>query len=67
MVWLAGWEVTDGGTGGRTVRMAALLVTVPAAFVTVTVNDSPLFDRVVAGVVNEGSVAPLIWLPFFFH
>jgi hypothetical protein len=44
-----------------------LLVTVPAAFVTVTVNDSPLFDRVVAGVVNEGSVAPLIWLPFFFH
>jgi hypothetical protein len=34
-----------------TVRVAALLATLPAPFVIVTVNCAPLSDRVVAGVV----------------
>src|SRR5271157_1344492 len=36
---------------GFTVSVAALLVTLPAASVTVTVNDDPLSDVVVGGVV----------------
>jgi hypothetical protein len=48
-VVLAGCVVTDGGA--LTVRTAALLVTLPAAPVTVTVNDDPLSEAAVAGVV----------------
>jgi hypothetical protein len=51
-VWFAGCVVIAGATGaGFTVSVAALLVTVPAVFVTTTVNADPLSEVVVAGVV----------------
>jgi hypothetical protein len=51
-VWLAGWAVIEGATGAAlTVRVAALLVTLPAALLTTTVNCAPLSELVVAGVV----------------
>ena len=51
-VLLAGWEVIEGATPAAvTVSVAALLVTLPKLFVTVTVNFAPLSPLVVAGVV----------------
>ena len=51
-VWLAGCVVMEGATGAAvTVRMAALLVTLPELSVTTTVNDDPLSEAAVAGVV----------------
>ena len=64
-VLLAGCVVTLGGT--FTVSVAALLVTLPALPVTVTVNKVPVSEDVVAGVVYDAAVAPLIAVPFFFH
>jgi hypothetical protein len=46
---LAGCVVMDGGA--LTVSVAALLVTLPVELVTVTVNDEPLSEATVAGVV----------------
>ena len=49
---LSGCPVIDGATGAAvTVRVAALLVALPAASLTVTVNDAPLSVFVLAGVV----------------
>ena len=49
---LAGCPVMDGATGAAvTVRTAGLLVTLPAASPTVTVNDAPSSEAVVAVVV----------------
>ena len=59
---LAGCDVIDGGA--LTVRVAALLVTLPEALVTVTVNEAPLSDATVAGVVKLEDVAPPIAEPF---
>jgi hypothetical protein len=50
-VWLAGCVVIVGATKGSTVRVVAVLVTVPAVLLTVTVNVDPLSVSVVAGVV----------------
>ena len=51
-VWLAGWLVIEGATGaGFTVRIAALLVTLPTELVTTTVNCALLSAVVSAGVV----------------
>jgi len=51
-VWFAGCVVSVGATGAAfTVSVAALLVTVPAVFVTTTPNADPLSEVVVAGVV----------------
>ena len=51
-LWLAGWAVIEGATGAAfTVRVAALLVTLPAVLVTTTRNVDPLSEVVVAGVV----------------
>ena len=51
-VWLVGCLVIEGATGGGlTVRVAALLVTLPAELLTRTVNCSPVSDVLVAGVV----------------
>jgi hypothetical protein len=61
----AGCVVMDGGP--LTVRIAAVLVTLPVVLVTVTVKDEPLSDATAAGVVYEAEVAPLIAVPFFFH
>ena len=67
-IWLAGCVVMDGATGAAvTVRVAALLVTLPVLPLTTTVNCAPLSDDVVAGVVYVEEVAPLIAVPFFFH
>jgi len=44
-------EETVGRGGGVTVRVAALLVTLPTELVTTTVNCAPLSDVDVAGVV----------------
>ncbi len=51
-VWLAGCVVIEGATrAALTVRVAALLVTLPAVLLTTTVNSAPLSELVVAGVV----------------
>jgi hypothetical protein len=51
-VWFPGCVEIAGATGAAfTVSVAALLVTVPAVFVTTTANVDPLSAVVVAGVV----------------
>jgi len=62
---LAGCAVIEGAA--FTVNVAPLLVTFPEVPVTVTVKTAPLSDAVVAGVVYEEDVAPLIAAPLFFH
>jgi len=50
--WLAGCVVIEGGPAAPvTVSVAALLVTLPAELLTITVNCDPLSDVAVAGVV----------------
>lgn len=67
-VWLAGCVVIDGATGvAVTVNVAALLDTFPVLLVTTAVNDEPLSEVVVAGVMYDEAVAPAIAIPFFFH
>jgi hypothetical protein len=67
-VWLAGCAVIEGATGAAlTVRVTALLVTVPAVLLITTVNCVPLSELVVAGVVQLDEVAPLIATLFFCH
>jgi hypothetical protein len=51
-VWFAGWDVIDGATAAAfTVKVAALLVALPAELVTTTEKADPLSAVVVAGVV----------------
>jgi hypothetical protein len=51
-VWFTGCVVIAGATGAAfTVSVAALLVALPAVFVTTTANVAPLSEVVVAGVV----------------
>jgi hypothetical protein len=51
-VWFAGCVVIAGATGAAfTVSIAALLVAVPAVFVTTTANVDPLSEVVVTAVV----------------
>ena len=64
VVWLA---LSVSVAAALTVSVAALLVVLPALLVTVTVNCAPLSPDVVAGVVYEDEVAPLIAVPPFFH
>jgi hypothetical protein len=67
-VWLAGCVVNDGATvAALTVSVALLLVALPATFVTTTLNNAPLSEMVVAGVVYEVEVAPLMFTPLFLH
>src|SRR5438874_5327864 len=55
-----------GGTAaGFTVSVAALLVTVPAVFVTTTRNVEPLSAVVVSGFVSIAEVAPGMLTPWF--
>jgi hypothetical protein len=63
LVWLA----LRTNVAAVTVSVAAALVALPAEFVTVTVNCDPLSAVVVAGVVYEVEVAPLIAVPPLFH
>jgi hypothetical protein len=62
---LTGCAVMDGGA--FTVKVAALLVTLPEPLVTATVNVAPLSEAAAAGVVYVAEVAPPIDAPFFFH
>jgi len=51
-VWFAGSVVIEGATAAAlTVRVPALLVTLPAVLLIMTVNCAPLSELVVAGVV----------------
>ena len=65
---LTGCVVIDGATpAALSVSVAALLVALPALFVTTTINSEPLSELVVAGVVYVEEVAPLTAFPFFRH
>ena len=49
---LAGCDVMEGATAAAvTVKSAVLLVTLPEELLTVTLNEAPLSEVVVAGVV----------------
>ena len=51
-VWLAGWLVTTGATAvALTVKVALLLVTLPAELLTAALYSAPLSALVVAPVV----------------
>ncbi len=51
-VWLPGWVVIVGATGAAlTVRVAALLVALPAVLLTTAMNCAPLSELAVAAVV----------------
>ena len=49
------------------VRVALLLVTLPAELLTTTLNTAPLSALVVPTLVYDADVAPLIAVPFLFH
>ena len=49
-LWFCGWVVMLGATA-VTVRVAAVLVTLPAELLTVTEKLEPLFEAAVTGVV----------------
>jgi hypothetical protein len=59
----------DGATplAAATLRVAVLLVTLPALLVTTTVNSGRLAETVVGGVVYDEEFAPLMGVPFFCH
>ena len=58
----------EGATGPSfTVSIAAPLVTLPALFLTTTVNSAPLSELVVGAVVYAEDVAPLMGVPFLLH
>jgi hypothetical protein len=59
----------DGATTAalETLRVAALLVALPALLLTTTANSARLSETVVGGVVYVEEVAPLTAVPFFCH
>jgi hypothetical protein len=57
----------SGAGAAFTVKVAVLLVTLPALFVTTTVNFATSSALVVGGVVYVEDVAPLTGVPFLFH
>ena len=60
---LTGWVVMLGGTCAElTVNVTPLLVTLPAVLVTTHSYKVPLLAIVVAGVVYEALVAPVIFV-----
>jgi hypothetical protein len=68
-VWLPGCVVIDGATAAAwlTVRVALLLLTLPAELLMTTEKLEPLSVVVVAGVEYELEVAPVMFVPFFLH
>ena len=67
-VWLAGCVVIEGATAAAfTVKVALLLVALPAELLTTTEKVDPLSAVVVAGVVYELDVAPVMFVPFLRH
>jgi hypothetical protein len=66
--WLAGCVVMAGAIVALvTVKVAALLVALPALLLTATVNFALLSVMVSAGVVYVEEAAPLIAAPFLLH
>jgi hypothetical protein len=65
-VALVGLTMTATGVA-LTVRVAGLLLTLPAPLLTITVNWLPLSEIAVAGVVKVIEVAPLMATPLFSH
>ena len=64
----AGCVVMDGAAAAElTVSVAAVLVALPALFVTTHRNEAPLSAEVVAGVVYEALVAPEMFALFRCH
>ena len=59
---LTGWLVMLGSTATLTVKLAVVLVTLPAVLVTTHSYKVPLLAAVVAGVVYEALVAPVIFV-----
>jgi hypothetical protein len=64
---LVGYSEITALTPAATFRVPALLVALPALLVTTTVNCARSSELVVAGVVYEEEIAPLIAAPFFRH
>jgi hypothetical protein len=66
---LTGCVVIDGATAlaPATLRVAVLLVVLPALLATTTVNNARLSEAVVGGVVYAEEVAPPMAVPFFCH
>src|ERR1039458_10252876 len=60
-------KITGAVAAGVTVNVPRVLVTLPAAFVTVTVKLAPLSAVMAAGMANEPEVAPVMIMPFFNH
>ena len=52
---------------GVAVNDAGPLDTIPERFVAATVKLAPLSGEIAAGIVKDASVAPAIFMPFFFH
>ena len=50
-----------------TVRIASLLVTLPASLATTTEKRAPLSAAVTGGVIKDEPVPPAIFRPFFLH
>jgi hypothetical protein len=59
----------DGATtpAPETLRVAALLVALPALLLTTTLKRARLSEAVVGGVMYVEKVAPLTAVPFFCH
>lgn len=55
------------GMRQRTIKIALLLVTLPARLLTVTAKSAPLSPAVVGGVVYDALVASGMFTPFFVH
>jgi hypothetical protein len=66
-VALVGFTCTATPAAAATVRVAALLVALPALLLTTTMNSARLSAFVVGGVVYSEEVAPLTAVPFFSH
>ena len=52
---------------GRTVSVARALVTLVFPFVTTTAKLAPLSAVIVAGMLYDASVAPVMLTPFLVH
>jgi hypothetical protein len=66
-VALVGFTSTATTAASATLRVAALLVALPALLLTTATNNARLSASVVGGVVYAEEVAPLTAVPFFNH
>ncbi len=57
----------EGGRSGITVSVALVLVTLPTRLLTVTAKREALSACVVAEVVYDALIAPVMLVPFFFQ